>query len=60
MPLTEDPHHLGRFLDAQEPVYQAVLAELGAGCKRTHWMWFIFPQVAGAGRQLDVPAVCHP
>ena len=44
-----DPHHLQRFLDAQAPVYPHVLAELTAGRKQTHWMWFIFPQIAGLG-----------
>ncbi|KKB08434.1 calpastatin [Devosia geojensis] len=38
------------FLAAQDPIYPAVLAELRAGEKRTHWMWFVFPQVAGLGR----------
>ena len=38
-----------RFLSAQEPVYARVLAELEGGCKRTHWMWFVFPQIAGLG-----------
>ncbi len=40
---------LERFVRAQEGVYEAALAELRAGCKRTHWMWFVFPQVAGLG-----------
>lgn len=40
---------LQRFLDAQENIYPDALAELKAGKKRTHWMWFIFPQVAGLG-----------
>jgi uncharacterized protein (DUF1810 family) len=40
---------LDRFVDAQEAVYPAVLAELTAGRKRTHWMWFVFPQIAGLG-----------
>ena len=40
---------LDRFITAQDPVYPDVLAELRAGRKRTHWMWFIFPQVAGLG-----------
>ena len=40
---------LQRFLDAQEPVYEQVVAELTAGRKRTHWMWFIFPQIRGLG-----------
>lgn len=38
-----------RFLRAQAPVYDAVLTELRAGRKRSHWMWFIFPQLAGLG-----------
>jgi uncharacterized protein (DUF1810 family) len=37
------------FVEAQAPVYETVLAELVAGCKRSHWMWFIFPQLAGLG-----------
>lgn len=41
---------LQRFVDAQQAVYETVLAELRAGHKRTHWMWFIFPQIAGLGR----------
>ncbi len=44
-----DPHNLQRFLDAQSPVYSQVLAELREGRKRSHWMWFIFPQIAGLG-----------
>jgi uncharacterized protein (DUF1810 family) len=44
-----DPFDLQRFVDAQAPVYQRVLAELGQGQKRSHWMWFIFPQLAGLG-----------
>ncbi|MFK0275681.1 DUF1810 domain-containing protein [Ensifer sp. NPDC090286] len=40
---------LQRFIDAQDRVYAAVLDELGHGQKRTHWMWFIFPQLAGLG-----------
>lgn len=38
-----------RFVDAQEPILASVLSELGAGKKRTHWMWFIFPQISGLG-----------
>ena len=41
---------LERFVTAQEPVYETVLAELRDGQKRGHWMWFIFPQLAGLGR----------
>ena len=39
-----------RFVDAQQPTYATALGELRAGRKRSHWMWFIFPQVAGLGR----------
>lgn len=45
-----DPHDLQRFVDAQNPVYDTVLAELRAGCKRSHWIWFVFPQLRGLGR----------
>jgi uncharacterized protein (DUF1810 family) len=38
------------FLRAQSPLYAQVLAELSAGAKRSHWMWFIFPQLTGLGR----------
>lgn len=41
---------LQRFVDAQAPVYDTAVAELRAGHKRSHWMWFIFPQLAGLGR----------
>ena len=41
---------LERFVEAQRPVYDTALAELRAGAKRSHWMWFIFPQIAGLGR----------
>lgn len=44
-----DPFDLQRFLDAQEPVYLRVIAELRAGRKQSHWMWFIFPQIEGLG-----------
>jgi len=44
-----DPFDLQRFVDAQAPVYQRVLAELRQGQKQSHWMWFIFPQLAGLG-----------
>ena len=42
-------YDLDRFVAEQEPVYESVLAELRAGRKQSHWMWFIFPQVAGLG-----------
>jgi uncharacterized protein (DUF1810 family) len=43
-------YDLERFVTAQEPVYETVVSELSAGRKQSHWMWFIFPQVAGLGR----------
>jgi uncharacterized protein (DUF1810 family) len=45
----EDPHNLQRFVDAQEPAFEQVCAELRAGQKRSHWIWFIFPQMRGLG-----------
>ncbi len=45
----EDPFGLSRFVNAQDEVYKDVLAELKSGTKRTHWMWFIFPQIDGLG-----------
>jgi uncharacterized protein (DUF1810 family) len=44
-----DPHDLKRFVDAQGPVYAQVCSELKAGRKRSHWMWFVFPQIKGLG-----------
>lgn len=41
---------LGRFVAAQEATYATALAEIRRGAKRSHWMWFIFPQIAGLGR----------
>ena len=45
-----DSFDLQRFLDAQAPVWPRVDAELAAGAKASHWMWFVFPQLAGLGR----------
>ena len=50
MPDGADPFDLQRFVGAQDSVYADVLAELTAGRKRTHWMWFVFPQLKGLGR----------
>lgn len=44
-----DQFNLQRFVDAQQPVFNAVCTELREGCKRSHWMWFIFPQIQGLG-----------
>jgi uncharacterized protein (DUF1810 family) len=45
-----DPFDLQRFLDAQQPIFETALAELSAGNKQNHWMWFVLPQLAGLGR----------
>jgi uncharacterized protein (DUF1810 family) len=45
----ETDYDLQRFVDAQREVYATALAELRAGHKRTHWMWFVFPQLEGLG-----------
>jgi uncharacterized protein (DUF1810 family) len=45
----EDNFNLNRFVIAQEPVFLQVLAELRAGAKRSHWIWFVFPQMKGLG-----------
>ena len=47
--LLDDPFHLNRFVDAQASTFETALAELQAGRKRTHWIWFIFPQLCGLG-----------
>ena len=49
--MTGDPHGLQRFVDAQEDgaIYGRALAELRAGRKQGHWIWFVFPQIAGLG-----------
>ena len=45
----DDPFDLDRFISAQERVYDRVLTELRSGQKRSHWMWFFFPQIDGLG-----------
>ena len=45
-----DPYNLGRFERAQRSTYASAVEELRAGRKRSHWMWFVFPQIAGLGR----------
>jgi uncharacterized protein (DUF1810 family) len=44
-----DPYNLRRFADAQDPVFERVRQELESGRKTSHWMWFVFPQLAGLG-----------
>jgi uncharacterized protein (DUF1810 family) len=46
---TEDPHDLDRFVRAQAPEYERALAEIRAGRKHSHWIWFVFPQIEGLG-----------
>lgn len=47
--IMNDPFNLSRFVDAQHPAYSRVKAELRAGRKTSHWMWFVFPQLKGLG-----------
>ncbi|HEX5483745.1 MAG TPA: DUF1810 domain-containing protein [Terriglobia bacterium] len=49
----KDPYKLQRFVDAQDPVFADVCAELRAGRKSSHWAWFIFPQILGLGASSD-------
>lgn len=44
-----DPHDLARFVEAQRDTYGVAIAEIRSGRKRSHWMWFVFPQIAGLG-----------
>jgi len=44
-----DPFKLSRFLAAQDGIYEEVLREIKSGQKRSHWMWFVFPQISGLG-----------
>jgi uncharacterized protein (DUF1810 family) len=48
-PGAADPHDLTRFAEAQQGVYERALSEISSGRKRSHWMWYIFPQFAGLG-----------
>ena len=48
--MTADPFDLQRFVEAQAPVYDRVRDELRAGRKESHWMWYVFPQIAGLGQ----------
>lgn len=49
MPTQPDPFELSRFIEAQRDTYDGALAELRAGRKRSHWIWYVFPQLAGLG-----------
>jgi uncharacterized protein (DUF1810 family) len=46
----DNSHNLQRFVDAQDGIFERALAELRGGRKRSHWMWFVFPQIVGLGR----------
>lgn len=46
----DDPYSLKRFIDAQRGIFDTALSEIDTGSKQSHWMWFIFPQLAGLGR----------
>jgi uncharacterized protein (DUF1810 family) len=46
---SEDPYNLARFVSAQKDIYAQVLTEIKSGRKRSHWMWYIFPQIDGLG-----------
>jgi uncharacterized protein (DUF1810 family) len=46
----DDEFDLSRFVEAQQPLYETALGEIRRGSKRTHWMWYIFPQFIGLGR----------
>src|SRR5688572_10513048 len=48
-PVTDDPHDLNRFVRSQYAMYDRALAEIRGGEKRSHWMWYIFPQFDGLG-----------
>lgn len=48
--MTSDPFDLGRFVSAQAESYTDAVAEIRAGRKRSHWMWYVFPQLTGLGR----------
>ncbi len=47
--MSADPYDLSRFVSAQAEIFEVAIAELRAGRKRTHWMWFVFPQFKGLG-----------
>src|SRR5450631_1369237 len=54
--MVNDPFDLQRFVNAKNPIYSQVCAELRAGQKESHWMWFIFPQLRGLGHSATATA----
>ena len=53
--MTADPFDLARFVTAQADVFDRAVEELRAGRKRSHWMWFVFPQLKGLGHSPTAP-----
>src|SRR5947207_5156541 len=47
--VADEPHDLNRFVQAQDGVYDRALSEIRSGRKRSHWMWYVFPQYEGLG-----------
>jgi len=47
--VADDPYDLARFVEAQQRDYERALSEIHAGRKRSHWMWYVFPQIEGLG-----------
>ena len=47
--MSSDPYDLNRFVHAQDADYASAIAEIRSGRKRSHWMWYVFPQIAGLG-----------
>jgi uncharacterized protein (DUF1810 family) len=56
MPVSDEPYDLQRFVHAQDRMYDTVIDELRGGKKRSHWIWFVFPQLRGLGRS---PTALH-
>ncbi len=54
-----DSFDLQRIVTAQDPVFSDVIEELQSGRKRTHWMWFVFPQVTCLSSSHTFPTICH-
>ena len=55
----DDPYDLRRFVEAQDPIYEAILDELKSGLKTSHWMWFVFPHAGHRAPMREVAAVDH-
>src|ERR1700691_1501911 len=59
--IAKDPFNLQRFVDAQAAIFESVIVELREGYKRSHWMWFVFPQIQGLGYSRNAAAYLqHP